>query len=449
MSRYDSDLGITHVWYFEFVWEQQASKEFHPAGQRRYRERGDHSDIGICRIYVCGTLRSGTKVEHGLNRKKTSQTVESSPSIGLSHFLYLFAAHFIPNSHQCRLFATTGWSLPPCSSPQLLLSKSLPPQRQSSPLESVSKAPSPLSQINLLLPTSLSTLLQRNPWKHQSSTTTVSSALAILWRASSKISRTRYLSFLTTIIYHSTHRHQSRHATPSRSPTNETCNNPFTKLTRFATSPENLPVKKHQTTHPETQSTARLRRKQYRSSSRRATLSTTPNTTPGQASSGDEPKIWHMESNPRGNGGLKNAVDSVEDRIRKKLWIGTLGTCTDDFGEDLRKDINSRMLTQRSSVPVWIPDAEFESFYDEFCHQVSWFSFLSRVSVGNSRSLIRFFGLVYIMQSPTRPKPNCSTNQHLTNNMSLSINVSQTSSSTTIKRVTWVCLFYLLFILTT
>lgn len=77
-----------------------------------------------------------------------------------------------------------------------------------------------------------------------------------------------------------------------------------------------------------------------------------------------------MEVNPRGNGGLKNAVDSVEDRIRKKLWVGTLGTCTDEFGEDLRKDINSKMLAEKSSLPVWIPDAEFESFYDEFCHQV-------------------------------------------------------------------------------
>lgn len=166
-------------------------------------------------------------------------------------------------------------------------------------------------------------------------------------------------------------RHQSRLATPSRSPTGETSSNPFTKLIRFATTPESPTAKKHQTTHPDTQSTARLRRKQYRSSSRRATsLSGQPNVTSSQSSTGTDPKVWHMELNPRGNGGLKNAVDSVEDRIRKKLWVGTLGTCTDEFGEDLRKDINSRMLAQRSSVPVWIPDEEFESFYDEFCHQV-------------------------------------------------------------------------------
>ena len=31
-----------------------------------------------------------------------------------------------------------------------------------------------------------------------------------------------------------------------------------------------------------------------------------------------------------------------------------------------------------SSVPVWIPDAEFESCYDEFCHQVRDKSVLSQ-----------------------------------------------------------------------
>ena len=133
-----------------------------------------------------------------------------------------------------------------------------------------------------------------------------------------------------------------------------------------------------------------------------------------------------MEPNPHGNVGLKNAVDSVDDRIRKKLWVGTLGTCTDVFGEDLRKEINSRMLAQSSSLPVWIPDAEFESCYDEFCHQVS--CFLSRVVLDIHRGWIRFFGLVYIMQSRTPPKPSISMNQRLTNNMSLSINVSQTPS---------------------
>jgi trehalose 6-phosphate synthase complex regulatory subunit len=78
---------------------------------------------------------------------------------------------------------------------------------------------------------------------------------------------------------------------------------------------------------------------------------------------------WHVESNQRCNGGLKNAVASVDERLKKKLWIGTLGTNTDILGDSLRKDIDKRMLEQYDSQPVWIPDAEFESCYDEFCHQ--------------------------------------------------------------------------------
>lgn len=79
---------------------------------------------------------------------------------------------------------------------------------------------------------------------------------------------------------------------------------------------------------------------------------------------------WHIESNPHCNGGLKNAVASVKDRLKKKLWIGTLGTNTDMLGEALRKDIDKMMKANFDSQPVWIPDAEFESCYDEFCHQV-------------------------------------------------------------------------------
>jgi trehalose 6-phosphate synthase/phosphatase len=32
--------------------------------------------------------------------------------------------------------------------------------------------------------------------------------------------------------------------------------------------------------------------------------------------------------------------------------------------------MQNRMVAQNHSLPVWIPDAEFEGCYDEFCHQV-------------------------------------------------------------------------------
>ncbi len=69
---------------------------------------------------------------------------------------------------------------------------------------------------------------------------------------------------------------------------------------------------------------------------------------------------------------MKNAIDSVGDRLRRKLWVGTLGTNTDGFRESLRRNIEWRMREDRDSVPVWIPDSDFASCYDEFCHQVLW-----------------------------------------------------------------------------
>jgi trehalose 6-phosphate synthase/phosphatase len=90
---------------------------------------------------------------------------------------------------------------------------------------------------------------------------------------------------------------------------------------------------------------------------------------------------WHLEPNQRCNGGLKNAVASVNERLKKKLWIGTLGTNTDMLGEGLRKDIDKKMMEKCDSQPVWIPDAEFESCYDEFCHQVGLECMLCCISI--------------------------------------------------------------------
>ncbi|KAF9522515.1 alpha,alpha-trehalose-phosphate synthase [Crepidotus variabilis] len=164
---------------------------------------------------------------------------------------------------------------------------------------------------------------------------------------------------------------KTRLATPAaRSPTTE-ASNPFSKLTRFAADPVPSPKpthgRKHQTTHPDSQATPRLRRRQSRSLSRRAA-----SVGPTSPDRGPLPQPWHIEPNPHCNGGLKNAVDSVSHRMKKKVWVGTLGTNTDSFGDELRKDINAKMGAERECLPVWIPDAEFQSCYDEFCHQVLW-----------------------------------------------------------------------------
>ncbi|KAL0953061.1 hypothetical protein HGRIS_007261 [Hohenbuehelia grisea] len=174
---------------------------------------------------------------------------------------------------------------------------------------------------------------------------------------------------------------KSRNVTPAAlSPAQEIAN-PFSKVRIEA------PARKHQTTHAHThlehaQPANRIQRKQSRSSSRRPTA-TSP-VSPDSASLAnsmsssvflEHPAVpsWHLEPNPHCNGGLKNAVLSLgSHRLRKKLWIGTLGSATDSFDAALRADIDKRMRDDADSVPVWIPDDEFESCYDEFCHQVLW-----------------------------------------------------------------------------
>ncbi|KAH6904345.1 trehalose-phosphatase [Coprinopsis sp. MPI-PUGE-AT-0042] len=178
---------------------------------------------------------------------------------------------------------------------------------------------------------------------------------------------------------------KSRMVSPSvRSPAVETAN-PFTKLTRFAEDAAGavgagtrgaldvlIPSptttgRRHQTTHAEGQPAPRIQRRKSRSMSRRPSASS-----PTVGTRELDEEHWHFEASTTCNGGLRNAIDSVGERMRKKVWVGTLGTPTDSFKEDIRKEVDQRLLSQRDSVPVWIPDDEFQRCYDEFCHQVLW-----------------------------------------------------------------------------
>ncbi|KAJ7275525.1 alpha,alpha-trehalose-phosphate synthase [Mycena haematopus] len=144
---------------------------------------------------------------------------------------------------------------------------------------------------------------------------------------------------------------KSRNPSPAMTPAQENIN-PFSKA--GAVTP-----RKHQTTHSDHRS--RVQRKATsRSSSRR------PESELGIR------EEWHVEHNPHCNGGLKNAIVSMGDKLKKKVWVGTIGTHTDSFSEPLRHAVDRKMLVENACLPVWIPDAEFESCYDEFCHQVLW-----------------------------------------------------------------------------
>ena len=98
---------------------------------------------------------------------------------------------------------------------------------------------------------------------------------------------------------------------------------------------------------------------------------------------------WYLEPNPQGNGGLYNAIASVSGTLlKRKLWVGTLGTATDGFDAHVRKGVDARLREECDSFNVWIgtwkliwrfmvyypsrtDDDEFAGYYDVFCHQVS------------------------------------------------------------------------------
>lgn len=63
-------------------------------------------------------------------------------------------------------------------------------------------------------------------------------------------------------------------------------------------------------------------------------------------------------------------MDSMSEKLSDVLWVGAVGTATDGFGERMRRDVERRMRGEKDSVPVWIPDREWEKAYDDFCHQV-------------------------------------------------------------------------------
>ncbi|EPS95484.1 hypothetical protein FOMPIDRAFT_141689 [Fomitopsis schrenkii] len=169
---------------------------------------------------------------------------------------------------------------------------------------------------------------------------------------------------------------KSRAVSPAVTPRNEP-NNPFTTftgLTQPATPNSNASATslRHQTTHANSGvGSPRVQRRSSRSSTGRTasrSLSGTRHDTNGSSRS----TKWHLENNPHCNGGLKNAVDSVRNRLKRKLWVGTLGVGTDEFRESLKRNMEWRMRDEADSLPVWIPDAEFASCYDGFCHQVLW-----------------------------------------------------------------------------
>ena len=87
-------------------------------------------------------------------------------------------------------------------------------------------------------------------------------------------------------------------------------------------------------------------------------------------------------------------------------------------------------LVEHDRLPVWIPDAEFEKCYDEFCHQVSRHVYYDVTCILNIHPSIfpkRFYGRVYTTLYLMLRKSNHSTSLLLGHNMLLSTRNSQMS----------------------
>ncbi|KAI0370930.1 hypothetical protein BV20DRAFT_966016 [Pilatotrama ljubarskyi] len=131
-------------------------------------------------------------------------------------------------------------------------------------------------------------------------------------------------------------------------------------------------ARQYQTTHHGSNAgQMRVQRRQSRSSGGRPSRPSR-SLSSSRHDPGSHSQKFYFESNPHCNGGLKNAVESVGDRLKRKLWVGTLGTNTDGLRESLRRSIEWRMREERDSLPVWIADSDFAGCYDEYCHQVLW-----------------------------------------------------------------------------
>ncbi|KAK3844161.1 MAG: glycosyltransferase family 20-domain-containing protein [Linnemannia gamsii] len=99
--------------------------------------------------------------------------------------------------------------------------------------------------------------------------------------------------------------------------------------------------------------------------------------TPQRRSSIDSAKVfaeaaWTVEKANGGNIGLHNAVNSIQNQLTKRIWVGTLGMATDSLPDSTRGDIKAELALNHSSIPVFVNDLDFEGHYHQYCKQILW-----------------------------------------------------------------------------
>jgi hypothetical protein len=78
---------------------------------------------------------------------------------------------------------------------------------------------------------------------------------------------------------------------------------------------------------------------------------------------GADAQRFHVEPNPHCNGGLHNALLSVKDRVRRALWVGTLGSATDAFSEWTRTEVDRTAIHQALTMDAAEASARWEDLH--------------------------------------------------------------------------------------
>ncbi|KAG1751836.1 hypothetical protein EDB19DRAFT_2035843 [Suillus lakei] len=70
-------------------------------------------------------------------------------------------------------------------------------------------------------------------------------------------------------------------------------------------------------------------------------------------------ELYHLAPNIHCNGGLKNTLDSVTDRMTSQLWVGTLGSSTDAYSTALKASVD---LPDASKMKLFFESAAFKQY---------------------------------------------------------------------------------------
>ncbi|ODV64527.1 glycosyltransferase family 20 protein [Ascoidea rubescens DSM 1968] len=87
---------------------------------------------------------------------------------------------------------------------------------------------------------------------------------------------------------------------------------------------------------------------------------------------------WSIIDYKKGNGGLRNAVNSYfldQNPNSSFKWVGTVGMPTDELLDKTKSKIQKSLIQNFNSIPVFPDDYTFQGHYKNFCKQILWPTF--------------------------------------------------------------------------